>query len=77
MRKTIETGTIATQHLTQKEEQVLAWLLRGSSNKDIATSLHCSVKTVEFHVSNLLRKHQAESRLQLVIKLTHRQQTAQ
>ena len=59
--------------LTPREQQVLELLTRGRANKDIAKVLDCSVRTVEFHISNLLRKLGACSRLELV---THEQQGA-
>jgi DNA-binding NarL/FixJ family response regulator len=54
--------------LTPKETMVLDCLMRGAANKEIALVLGCSVKTVEFHVTNLLRKHCVTSRLELVIE---------
>lgn len=55
--------------LTQREADVLGLLMGGASNKDIAAKLGCSAKTVEFHMSNLLRKHHVASRLELVVKV--------
>lgn len=55
--------------LTEREALVLSWLRRGVANKEIAAELSCSVKTIEFHVSNLLRKYGVQSRLELVVKL--------
>ncbi len=52
--------------LTARERDVLACLLSGDANKDIAVRLGCSVRTVEFHVSSLLRKTGSTNRLQLV-----------
>jgi DNA-binding CsgD family transcriptional regulator len=52
--------------LTAREQEVLGLLSEGRSNKEIAASLTCSVRTVEFHISNLLRKVGASSRLELV-----------
>jgi DNA-binding CsgD family transcriptional regulator len=52
--------------LTARERDVLACLLSGDANKDIAMRLGCSVRTVEFHVSSLLRKTGSTNRLQLV-----------
>ena len=52
--------------LTARERDVLACLLSGDANKDIALRLGCSVRTVEFHVSSLLRKAGCANRLQLV-----------
>jgi DNA-binding CsgD family transcriptional regulator len=42
--------------LTPRESQVLARLVQGDSNPAIAASLACTVRTVEFHVTNLLKK---------------------
>lgn len=53
--------------LTPQERRVLARILRGETNKQIALGLTCSVKTVEFHVSNLLRKSGVDSRLRLAV----------
>jgi DNA-binding NarL/FixJ family response regulator len=56
----------AALELTSREREVLARLLAGDANKDIAMRLGCSVRTVEFHVSSLLRKTGSSNRLQLV-----------
>ncbi|MGW8193987.1 MAG: response regulator [Desulforhopalus sp.] len=42
--------------VTQREREVLKLLAEGFSNKQIATFLHISVKTVEKHRSNLINK---------------------
>jgi DNA-binding NarL/FixJ family response regulator len=52
--------------LTPRERGVLERLMRGASNKQIAVDMACSVKTVEFHVSNLLQKCGAATRVELV-----------
>src|SRR4051794_25855258 len=49
--------------LTPREQEVLGLLACGRANKDIAGSLSCSVRTVEFHLSNLFRKLGVSSRL--------------
>ena len=51
--------------LTPRERQVLRLIARGYSYKDIATELAISVKTVESHVSSVLRKLQLTNRHQL------------
>jgi DNA-binding CsgD family transcriptional regulator len=52
--------------LTPREQEVLGLLSEGRANKEIADALGCSVRTVEFHISNLLRKVGASSRLELI-----------
>ena len=51
--------------LTPRERQVLRLIARGYAYKDIATELAISVKTVESHVSSVLRKLQLSNRHQL------------
>jgi DNA-binding NarL/FixJ family response regulator len=51
--------------LTPRERQVLRLIARGYSYKDIATELEISTKTVESHVSSVLRKLQLSNRHQL------------
>ncbi len=51
--------------LTTRERQVLRLIARGYSYKDIAKELTISTKTVESHVSSVLRKLQLSSRYQL------------
>jgi DNA-binding NarL/FixJ family response regulator len=42
--------------ITPREREVLARIGQGQTNKDIARALHLSVKTVEKHRSNVMRK---------------------
>ena len=51
--------------LTAREREVLRLIARGYRYKEIASSLHISVKTVETHVSSVLRKLQLSSRHEL------------
>jgi DNA-binding NarL/FixJ family response regulator len=51
--------------LTPRERQVLRLIARGYSYRDIATELEISTKTVESHVSSVLRKLQLSNRHQL------------
>ena len=52
-------------HLTAREREVLQLIARGYRYKEIAARLHLSVKTVETHVSSVLRKLQLSSRHEL------------
>jgi DNA-binding NarL/FixJ family response regulator len=51
--------------LTRRENEVLCYLARGRSKKEIAASMHLSVKTVEKHTDNLMRKLEIHDRVEL------------
>jgi DNA-binding NarL/FixJ family response regulator len=51
--------------LTACEREVLQLIARGDRCKEIAARLHLSVKTIESHVSSVLRKLQLSSRHEL------------
>ena len=51
--------------LTGREQEVLRLIARGYAYKEVAARLHLSVKTIETHVSAVLRKLQLSSRHQL------------
>jgi DNA-binding NarL/FixJ family response regulator len=51
--------------LTPREREVLQLIARGYMYKEVAARLHLSVKTVESHVSNVLRKLQLSTRHEL------------
>jgi len=52
-------------HLTPREREVLRLIARGYTYKEIARELFISAKTVESHVSSVLRKLQLSTRHQL------------
>jgi len=51
--------------LTPREKEVLRHLARGYTYREIAARLHLSVKTIETHVSSVLRKLQLSNRHEL------------
>jgi len=61
--------------LTQRERQVLRLIARGYTYKEIAGQLFISAKTVESHVSSVLRKLQLSTRHQLTRWATERRLT--
>jgi DNA-binding NarL/FixJ family response regulator len=58
--------------LTSREREVLRLIAQGYTYKEIARELFISVKTVESHVSSVLRKLQLSSRHQLTRWATER-----
>jgi DNA-binding NarL/FixJ family response regulator len=51
--------------LTEREREVMRLIARGYAYKEVAKALFISVKTVETHVSSVLRKLQLSSRHEL------------
>jgi DNA-binding NarL/FixJ family response regulator len=58
--------------LSGREREVLRLIARGYTYRDVAGELHLSVKTVETHVSSVLRKLQLSNRHQLTRWATER-----
>jgi DNA-binding CsgD family transcriptional regulator len=63
--------------LTKRELQVLDALVARplDSNQAIADALGCTIKNVEFHMSNILRKTKTASRMELVMKMLYEMKT--
>jgi len=51
--------------LTEREREVMRLIARGYAYKEVAKELFISIKTVETHMSNVLRKLQLSSRHEL------------
>src|SRR5260370_21274345 len=58
--------TAAALQLSPREREVFGLILRGLSNKEIAAHLSISESTANFHVSAILKKCGARSRLDVV-----------
>ena len=58
----------ASQGATPRQAQVLALLVAGEPNKNIAARLRCAERTIELHVTALLRKAEAGSRSALAAR---------
>jgi len=54
--------------LTKTEIKVLSLLGRGQSNKEIAASLTCSVKTIKNHLNSMFQKLSVSNRTEAVVK---------
>lgn len=55
-------GELAVDRLTVRERDILRLLADGLSDRDIATALTISTRTVESHVSSILRKLDVRNR---------------
>lgn len=55
-----------TKEVSERESEVLRFIAWGYSNKEIAGRLELSVKTVEAHKSNAMRKLNMRSRIDIV-----------
>ncbi len=53
------------ERLTEREREVMRLIARGYAYKEVASALFISIKTVETHVSSVLRKLQLSSRHEL------------
>jgi len=58
--------------LSQREREVMRLIARGYAYKEVARELFISIKTVETHVSSVLRKLQLSNRHQLTRRATDR-----
>jgi two-component system, NarL family, response regulator LiaR len=54
--------------LTNREIEILQYLARGLSNRDIAQGLYISERTVQAHLTNIFAKMKVSSRLEAVLK---------
>lgn len=55
------------ESLSAREQEVLRHLASGEDNKTIAKSLAISIKTVEFHVTNILKRLDVTSRDEAIV----------
>ena len=56
----------ASKELTPREREVLTYIAEGHTNREIAESLVISVKTVDRHRENIMRKLNLHNRVELV-----------
>lgn len=73
-QRAVESATISEREappsdrkLTRRQQEVLNWLARGHSNKQIAQQLGLSEGTVKIHIAAILRAYQVSNRTQAVI----------
>lgn len=63
-------GEPPVESLTPREEEVLALLAEGLSNRAIGQTLDISEHTVKFHVNAIMTKLDAQSRTEAVVRAT-------
>jgi two-component system nitrate/nitrite response regulator NarL len=54
--------------LTSREEEILALVARGMSNKEVAQSFKCTERTIKYHMTNIMQKLNVRNRVQAVLK---------
>ncbi|MGY5354464.1 response regulator [Wenyingzhuangia sp. IMCC45467] len=57
--------------LTKKESEILDFLAKGLTTKEIATKLYISTRTVETHRSNMLKKLEVKNTVELINKASN------
>ena len=58
--------------LTEKEREILAFLVKGLSNQEISNQLHISISTVKYHTANIFSKLGVRNRVEATtIALEH------
>lgn len=62
---TREQITFIDEELTEAEQRIAAAVASGLSNKDIASELGISVRTVENHISHILAKKNFDNRVEI------------
>ena len=68
----IATTTDELDRLSAREQEVMRLIARGYAYKEVAAALFISIKTVETHVSSVLRKLQLSSRHELTVWASQR-----
>ena len=61
-------GDQVLEELSDRELEVLKYVASGSRNHEIARQLNVSIKTIEFHLRNILGKLGVRSRTEAVVR---------
>ncbi|SKA58117.1 response regulator transcription factor [Enterovibrio nigricans] len=57
--------------LTEREKSVLKEMLKGQTNQQMAKTLCVSLRTIEVHRANMMKKFEATNVADLVLRLSH------
>ena len=69
-RFTEDTQEEQVVRLTKREIEVLSLVLEGKSSREVADSLFCSKRTVDFHLARIYDKLQVTNRVQAMHRAT-------
>ena len=72
--RAMERGTPGLDALSPREEEILRLLADGMTDREIGEALTISTRTVETHVSNILRKLDARNRAEAARRYLERRQ---
>ena len=59
--------------LTPRETEVVSFIRRGMSNKEIARAFNCSERTVKHHMTNIMQKLNVRNRVQVALRCQRRE----
>lgn len=66
LAKSLEEESVDKSPLTKRESEILLHVSQGFTNREIASALNLSEKTIEFHMSSVFVKTEASSRAEAV-----------
>ncbi|EJG0713058.1 response regulator [Vibrio parahaemolyticus] len=66
-----QSAKLTLQSLTRREKEVLILVVKGMKNQDMANQLCVSLRTIEVHRSNVMKKLEVESLAALIHKVGH------
>jgi DNA-binding CsgD family transcriptional regulator len=64
--KSLESKPVGKSPLTKREMEILTHVSQGFTNREIASALSISEKTIEFHLNSIFTKTEASTRTEAV-----------
>ncbi len=65
----VKDNNVLVEPLSKREEEVVALVTKGMSNKEIAEKIHVSVRTVKAHLTSVYAKTGFRDRLELAVNM--------
>ena len=62
----VEDNESSQSPLTNRETEILSYVAKGFTNKEIASALRISSKTIEYHLSSIFKKTESTNRTEAV-----------